>query len=153
MISEPQNERRRASERRAGYAAALREAGLRFDPALLVEARLSLAAAAGAIRQLCAISEPPDAVFCSDDLLALGVLFESLRQGWQVPRQLAIAGFGDLEIAAEAIVPLTSLRVERVAIGRRAGAMLLAALRGDTSGVEREDVGFDVIARTSTVGA
>ena len=151
MISEPQDERSRASERRAGYVAALREAGLKADPALLVEARLGLAAAADAIRQLLDISEPPDAVFCSDDVLALGVLFECLRQGWQVPRQLAIAGFGDLEIAAEAIIPLTSLRVERVAMGRRAGAMLLAALRGDTPGTEREDVGFAVIARASTL--
>lgn len=150
MISEEHDERNRAHQRQAGYRAALHEAGLDADPALLVEAPLSLAGAASAARRLFAVARLPDAVFCSDDVLALGVLFECMRQGWQVPRQLAIAGFGDLDIAAEAITPLTSLRVERVEMGRRAGAMLLAALRGDALAERHHDMGFAVIARAST---
>ncbi len=150
MISEQQDARGRARARRSGYVRALREADLAFDPALLITSALRHADAALALRRLLQRSPPPDAVFCSDDLLALGALFECQRQGWRVPDRVAIAGFGDLEFAAQACPAITTVRVDRVGMGRRAGMMLLSALQGARPTPRSVDVGFTVVARAST---
>src|SRR5690606_36313493 len=50
----------------------------------------------------------PSAVFCANDLLALGLLRSALRAGLRVPEELAIVGYDDIDIAAAAAIPLTS---------------------------------------------
>lgn len=150
MMSEFQEESGRAMARRQGYADALAEAGLAIDPRLLVEARTDLGEGARALVRLRAIDPPPDAVFCSDDLLALGALFECHRRGWGVPADIAIAGFGDLEFAAQACPAITTVHVDRAAMGRQTGEMLLASLLGVRSAAHSVDIGFTLIRRDST---
>jgi LacI family transcriptional regulator len=70
-------------------------------------------------------AERPTAVFCANDLLALGVLNECLRRGIGVPRELAIVGYDDITYAGTAAVPLTSVRQPREALGRAAVELLL----------------------------
>lgn len=67
----------------------------------------------------------PTAVFCANDLLALGVLNECLRRGVRVPQELAIVGYDDITYAGTAAVPLTSVRQPREALGRAAVELLL----------------------------
>jgi LacI family gluconate utilization system Gnt-I transcriptional repressor len=150
MISELQEESGRAMARRRGYADALAKAGLSFDPALLVEVRTELAEGARAIRRLRETSPAPDAVFCSDDLLALGALFECQHQRWRVPEDIAIAGFGDLEYAEQACPSITTVKVDRTGMGRLAGEMLLSALRGNPPAIRSVDIEFTLIPRDST---
>lgn len=97
------------------------------------------------------------AVFCNNDLLATGVLFEAHRRGWAVPQRLAILGFGDLPIAQAASPRLSTVRVRRAEIGTLAGQLLLARLNGQgaaaaetTGAAARVDIGFEVVAREST---
>lgn len=150
MISERPEVNARTLARRRGYTEALSAAGLIADAALLIESATDLAAAAGALRLLRERDPAPDAVFCSDDLLALGALFECQRQGWRVPEDIAIAGFGDLEYAAEACPSLTTIRVDRIGMGRKAGEMLLLALRGTRPSTHALDIGFTLAMRGST---
>src|SRR5207245_2197835 len=67
----------------------------------------------------------PTAVVCANDLLALGMLQELVRQGCDVPGDVALVGYDDIEFAAAAAVPLTSVRKPRAELGRLAAAMVL----------------------------
>ncbi len=68
----------------------------------------------------------PSAVFCANDLLAIGLLQEMTRQGIVVPDDMAIVGYDDIDFAAAAAVPLTSVSQPRAELGRRACGLLLA---------------------------
>ncbi|WP_380173612.1 LacI family DNA-binding transcriptional regulator [Kineococcus sp. DHX-1] len=72
----------------------------------------------------------PTAVFCANDLLALGVLNECVRRGVRVPDELAVVGYDDIGFAATATVPLTSVRQPRELLGRTAVELLLAQVEG-----------------------
>lgn len=68
----------------------------------------------------------PTAVFCANDLLALGALQQLTQQGVRVPDDMALVGYDDIEFAAAAAVPLTSVMQPRLLIGRTAAGLLLA---------------------------
>jgi LacI family transcriptional regulator len=90
-------------------------------PALTVAAGR---AAAGRLADL-APGDRPTAVFCANDLLALGVLQEMTLRGIRVPQDVAIVGYDDIEFAAAAAVPLSSVRQPREHLGRTATQMLI----------------------------
>ena len=71
-----------------------------------------------------------DAVFCVNDDLALGVLFECQRRQMSVPGKMAIVGFNDLEFMASAVPSLTSVRTNRYEMGRHAVTMVIDAIEG-----------------------
>ncbi len=92
-----------------------------------------------------------DATFCNNDDLALGALFEAQRCLIDVPSQLGICGFNDLEMMAAAEPPITSVRTFRKEMGRQALLTVLEALDEDNPISNREiDLGFEVMARRST---
>jgi len=64
-------------------------------------------------------------VACANDLLALGVLQELTLRGLRVPQDIAVTGYDDIEAAAAAVVPLTSVRRPREQLGRAAAQLLL----------------------------
>jgi LacI family transcriptional regulator len=123
---------RQVAERRLGAANALAAAGL--DPAALLDIEtpaltVSDGRAAGARIVDIAEADRPTAVFCANDLLALGVLQAVTGRGARVPRDLAIVGYDDIEFAAAAAVPLSSVRQPRESIGRTATELLLDEAR------------------------
>jgi LacI family transcriptional regulator len=69
--------------------------------------------------------ERPTAVFCANDLLALGLLQELTRHAVQLPDEIAIVGYDDIGFAAAATVPLSSVRQPREQLGRAAVELLL----------------------------
>lgn len=91
----------------------------------------------------------PRAIFCSSDTLANGVLIEAQARGMSVPGDLAIVGFADLDFAAHTFPPLSTVRIDRPAIGRLAAEALLGRIEGRP--VERiVDIGFHVMERGTT---
>ena len=64
-------------------------------------------------------------MFCANDLLALGVLQEMTQRGVRVPQDVAIVGYDDIDFAAAAAVPLSSVRQPREQLGRTAAELLL----------------------------
>ncbi|MFC9767064.1 LacI family DNA-binding transcriptional regulator [Rhodococcus jostii] len=88
---------------------------------------LSIEAGAQAAREILAMAgdERPTAAFCANDLLALGVLQEFIQHGKRVPEDLAIVGYDDIDYAAGAAVPLTSVAQPRNELGRAAAELLL----------------------------
>jgi LacI family gluconate utilization system Gnt-I transcriptional repressor len=92
-----------------------------------------------------------DAVFCVNDDLALGVLFECQRRQIGVPRDLAIVGFNDLEFTASAVPALTSVRTNRYEMGRHAVTMVIDAIEGRRPQEPVIDLGFQLMVRESSM--
>jgi LacI family transcriptional regulator len=116
------------AQRLRGARNALAAAGLPRNRLTVLETpRLDVASGRAAGEQLAGIppSERPTAVFCANDLLALGLLQDSVRRRLSVPDNLAIVGYDDIDFAAAAAVPLTSVRQPRAQLGRAAMELLL----------------------------
>jgi LacI family transcriptional regulator len=116
-----------ARERQAGAFDAVRLAGHDPDTLSVIEVpALTVANGLRAGEQLLARRTRPTAVFCANDLLALGLLQVLVRAGMRVPSDMAIVGYDDIDFAAAAAVPLTSVRQPRQLIGRTAAELVIA---------------------------
>jgi LacI family transcriptional regulator len=116
------------SQRLAGARAAIKAAGLPRDALTVIETpRMDFAYGRTTGAQLAAIAGPdrPTAAFCANDLLALGLLQDSVRRRLRVPDELAIVGYDDIDFAAAAAVALTSVRQPRAELGQAAMELLL----------------------------
>ena len=140
-------------DRLRGACSAWAEAGLDQDLLTVVDTDgLTVAEGSEAGRRIAELSSRsrPTAVFCANDLVALGLLQRCLGQGLRVPEDLAVVGYDDIDFAAAAAVPLTSVRQPRHELGRRAAELLLH----ETShpGHEHEQVLFtpELVVRAST---
>jgi LacI family transcriptional regulator len=96
--------------------------------------------AAGAQIAEMAARHRPTAAFCANDLVALGVLQEMTRRQLQVPEDLAIVGYDDIDFAAAAAVPLSSVRQPRHELGRAAAELLIEETSGDRRHTHRQPV-------------
>ncbi len=90
-----------------------------------------------------------DCVFCSSDLLALGVLTEAHARGIAVPGRLGIVGFGDLAFAAELHPPLTTVRIDGARIGQQAARFIVERARGEPAEQRIVDIGYSIVSRGS----
>jgi LacI family transcriptional regulator len=128
-------------QRLDGARDALVAAGRDPDGLRVVEvAAMNVASGRNAGERVLAGRRRPDALFCANDLLALGVLQVMVRAGVRVPGELAIVGYDDIDFAAAAAVPLTSVRQPSRSLGRRAAELVL----GETNS-PREHVHHHVV--------
>ncbi|MFI6088086.1 LacI family DNA-binding transcriptional regulator [Streptomyces sp. NPDC051218] len=119
-------------DRRQGALQALAEAGLPASALReLPTERLDVAAGRDAGARVLGLAERPTAVFCANDLLALGVLQAMYAAGVSVPEDIAIVGYDDIEFAAAAVVPLTSVRQPAIKMGAMAAELLLEETEAD----------------------
>jgi LacI family transcriptional regulator len=120
-------------DRHAGIAGAVRDAGGHAELSVVPTPNLTVASGRAAATRIASLSadERPTAVFCANDLLALGVLQEMTQRGIRVPQDVAIVGYDDIEFAAAAAVPLSSVRQPREQLGRTAAALLLEEIEDD----------------------
>ncbi|MEV1026697.1 LacI family DNA-binding transcriptional regulator [Streptomyces sp. NPDC050264] len=117
---------KQVQDRREGALKALAEAGLPGETLReLPTERLDVAAGRDAGARLLGLAQRPTAVFCANDLLALGVLQSLYAAGVKVPDDMSIVGYDDIEFAAAATVPLTSVRQPALTLGAIAAELLL----------------------------
>lgn len=126
-----------SARRRAGYEAALRDAGHAPDPALIRTAPHGRDASRALARELLASRTPPTAIFAASDDQALGVLEAADAAGIAVPERLSVVGFDDIEVARYA--GLTTVAQPLEPSGARGMDMLLEALAGGSPRSERLD--------------
>ncbi|MFE7426815.1 LacI family DNA-binding transcriptional regulator [Streptomyces sp. NPDC057545] len=113
-------------DRREGALSALADAGLPSEALVEIPCdRLDVTAGRDAGARLLGLAPRPTAVFCANDLLALGVLQALYAAGVRVPQDVALVGYDDIEFAAAAAVPLTSVRRPAAVMGRMAAELLL----------------------------
>jgi LacI family transcriptional regulator len=130
------------ADRREGARAAVRAEGLPPDDVLVEVTNPMLNADGGeaALDQLIAGAHPPTAIFCVNDITALGVLRGLRRRGLSVPEDVALVGYDDVEFAGVLATPLTSVRQPKYQLGRAAADLLLAeaGLEARTTGAGPE---------------
>jgi LacI family gluconate utilization system Gnt-I transcriptional repressor len=141
----------RVQRRLEGYRDAMKAASL-FDPALILTTPVPTSVTMGGMLFADLLARMPDidAVFCVNDDIALGVLFECQRRQIQVPEDMAIVGFNDLEFMASAVPSLTSVRTNRYEMGRNAITMVMEAIEGDRPATPVVDLGFELMIRGSS---
>lgn len=149
MIAGPLARNDRVAARIDGVRAALAANGLSLPDAAIQEAAYTISAGRTALNRLRAAAPELTALICGNDMLALGALFECQSQGLNVPRDLSITGFADLEISAEVFPPLTTVRVPAAEIGARAADYLLQVLAGGTP-ARATRLDAEIVVRGST---
>ncbi len=139
----------RATRRAGALQAEAQAMGLAEVRAVTVPAPTTLRRGRTALAELLAADPAIDAVSCSSDLLALGVMTEARVQGIAVPRQLAVVGFGDQEFAADLDPSLTTVHINGAAIGRQAALFIIDRAEGRTLAERVVDIGFSIVERAS----
>jgi LacI family transcriptional regulator len=145
---------RQVADRHEGALRALHRAGRDASDLRVLELdALNVSAGQRAGAELAALpaGSRPTAVFCANDLMALGLLQEMTRNGIRVPDDIAIVGYDDIEFAAAAAVPLTSVRQPRQQLGHSAAQLLLEETDAD-DGHHHHQVIFEpeLVVRRST---
>src|SRR4051812_9297665 len=134
-------------DREAGARRVARERGVRLD--VVETTNLSAAEGVRAGRTLADAEERPDAVFAANDVVALGLLQGLIQSGIRVPEDVALVGYDDIDFAASASVPITSIGQPRDRIGSEAVELLLAEADGSA---EPRQIVFDpeLVVRASS---
>jgi DNA-binding LacI/PurR family transcriptional regulator len=144
-----------AALRVQGYRRALEEAGIAYDPALVAEAGLwHRATGAEAMARLLDDGVEMDAVFGLNDALALGALHELHRRRIDVPGDIAVMGFDDIEETAYSAPTLSTVHPGREEIARTAVDLLLARIEDpdDERPFQQVIADFSIVPRESTLG-
>ncbi|MGZ0803712.1 DNA-binding transcriptional regulator CytR [Kluyvera ascorbata] len=133
-----------------GYVQALRRCGITVDPHYIARGNFTYEAGANALEQLLVLPQPPTAIFCHSDIMALGALSYAKRQGLKVPDDLSIIGFDNISLAEFCDPPLTTVSQPRFDIGREAMLLLLNQLSGQFVDSGSRLLDCELIIRGST---
>ena len=139
----------RAVRRTEAFRSAARSLGLAEVRVVTVAAPTTLRSGREALARLLHEGGDIDAVFCSSDLLALGVLTEARVRSLGVPQLLAVIGFGDLQFAADLDPALSTVHIKGDAIGRQAAQFIVDRVEGREVPQRVIDIGFSIVERES----
>jgi DNA-binding LacI/PurR family transcriptional regulator len=137
-----------SEDRRRGFRAALAQAGVEPDSSLDRLGPHGRDEAGALATSLLSLPEPPTAIFAASDLQAIGVLKAAERLGVQVPSELAVIGFDDVDLAE--VVGLTTIRQPLREGGALAADLLLRAIKGGKHAPVEEQQPLTVVARRTT---
>ncbi|WP_338722338.1 LacI family DNA-binding transcriptional regulator [Devosia sp. XK-2] len=141
-----------ARDRLKGYRQALASADIGFDPALVRPGNWEPSAGYLMTKELMALPNPPDAIFCANDMMAVGC-YDALKElGKSIPHDVAVIGFDDRDIAQSMHPPLSTLVLPHYEMGRTAVELLLDAVGGQKASPSRTKVECELIIRHSTAG-
>ncbi|MBY6069469.1 LacI family DNA-binding transcriptional regulator [Leisingera aquaemixtae] len=134
MISGMTQGNDRAQGRVQGVRQAMAECGLDPSALTLIETAYEIDKGAEAFGRLMALTPRPTAVMCGNDVLAAGALREARKLGVQVPEQVSVTGFDDIELAEIVSPALTTVHVPHREMGRKAACELTAMVEGKSEG-------------------
>ncbi len=139
----------RALRRAAAFLATARSLRLPKPVVYRVAAPAMSDGGRSGLRALLAQDPDIDGVFCSSDLLALGLLTEALVLGFKVPDRLAVIGFGDVYFARDLHPALTTVRIDGTRMGKEAARCIVDRVEGRAVPERVIDIGFTIIERAS----
>lgn len=149
ILSQHVQDNDRVAARYYGFAEALRDRGIVLDERRIAYRPWSIEAGFDFVSEMVRSDDMPTAILCTNDYHALGALSACREMGIDVPGQLSVVGFDDLEIAAFVTPPLTTVRVPAREIGAAAGEVIADVL---ANGAAPRSIEFDgtLIVRRST---
>ena len=136
-------------QRSKGYRAALEEAGMGYNPAWVRPCSYQVESGQATTRELLTDYPEITALFCYNDLVAVGALQACAELGRRVPEDLAVVGFDDIPMAALVTPSLTTCRVPRQALGEQAMQLLLDRISGCTEECEEVVLQTELVIRAS----
>ncbi|GES00353.1 transcriptional regulator [Acrocarpospora corrugata] len=139
-----------ARARLDGFRAAMDSAGAPVDPSLIRDGAFAFEDGLALGRELLALPDRPTAVFAGNDLQALGVYEAAREAGLNVPRDLSVVGFDDLEFTRWCGPPLTTVRQPLADMGATAAEIAIALAAGEQPAQSRVELATTLIVRAST---
>ncbi len=137
-----------SATRMAGYRAALADAGIPFNPIYQKQGEHARSSAAQLAHELFTLSEPPTAIFAISDTQAIGALSAAREAGINVPDELSIIGYDDIELAQ--YINLTTIRQPLYQSGYRAAKILLERIATPASTPTKILLSTELIPRGTT---
>jgi LacI family repressor for deo operon, udp, cdd, tsx, nupC, and nupG len=139
-----------SSDRQQGYVQALREAGLRLNPALIAGGDFSFEAGARAVETLLASRQKFTALFCSNDEMAIAAMVTLNTHGLRVPEDVSVVGFDDIRFARYCNPPLTTVAQPKNQLGGEAMTLLIEILNGGDIAPRKRILPTELVIRKST---
>ena len=139
-----------SAERIIGYRKALEEAGLPFEENLVIRGDYHAQSGMDITNSLLKMNPRPTAIFALNDLMALGALRAAAEAGYSVPKDLAVVGYDDLEIARFTNPPLTTIAQPKKEIGAQAINLLVDRMARKSRPPSRLVLAPELIVRRST---
>ncbi|MHC1784586.1 MAG: LacI family DNA-binding transcriptional regulator [Anaerolineaceae bacterium] len=136
--------------RRAGYEQALKDNNLPVDKTLIGNTQYAMQEGYDVFNKMRALKKPPTAFLTYSDLLALGAARAAADQGLEIPRDVSIVGFDDIEIAAFTVPRLTTIRQEKALMGRLAFERIQARIADPSLPTERHILPARLVVRESS---
>jgi LacI family gluconate utilization system Gnt-I transcriptional repressor len=140
----------RAPARDLGLVKALKEAGHPRPPAIGLQMPLRYGDGIAGLERLLSAHPETDAVFFSADSLALNAMLEVRRRGVEVPKRMAVCGFGDYDLSDTVQPRLTTVQIPAARMGELAAQLILERIAGRKLPDRVVDVGFRLLIRDST---
>ena len=139
-----------SSERVMGYHQALEERGLSIDESLIVQGDFHFKSGYDRTQQLLDLKKPPTALFCGNDLMAIGAMRAAVERGLNIPDDIAFVGFDDIPIAQFMNPPLTSVTQPLKKLGRLSSQLLIDRIQQDDVEVTQHMLEVDLVVRQSS---
>lgn len=137
-------------ERKQAFHRALESRGIGCDPAWCGDADFSRSKACREMRRILRMPHPPTALFCANDLMALGACCAARDEGLRVPNDLSIVGYDDIEAGSLHQPALTTIRPPLREIGAQATALLMDSIRTNRTEPRQIVLPARLIVRKST---
>ena len=138
-----------SANRRAGFYEAMASHGLAVDPSLVIHCETSPKGGELALEGLLAHSSPPTAVVAFTDLVAIGILSGMHRRGMQPGSDLAVVSCDDIEEADRGYVQLTTMRIRKGEIGRKAAELLVRRINEPDAPIRHIHLEAELVVRNS----
>ena len=139
----------RALQRKLAFEKTLHQANIEPDPDLMFERAFEFIEGQAAMRRMLQLNRPPTAVFCANDVQAIGALSECRDGGLVIPDDISIVGFDDMPIAQYITPKLTTVRVPAHEMGDSAAKRLILAIETDAP-VQPLELSTDLVIRETT---
>lgn len=133
-----------------GHQRALRAAGISLRKSYVIDGDFSAESGLAAAEGLLALAQPPTAIFCSNDEMAIGAIRMLHSRGVSVPGQISVMGFDDIPLARYMQPPLSTILQPKLEMGREAMKILCDLLEGRAPVKLAHTMPFHLIVRDST---
>jgi LacI family transcriptional regulator len=138
-------------DRLSGYREAIEELGLPQHSDYIQGGDFYEPSGYAGMERLLALDETPDGVFCASDMMAVGAIGAAKAAGLEVPKDLAVVGFDDAPFAALFSPTITTIRQDKVELGRAAGNQVMALIDEPTSTPPEMMLAVELVVRESSV--
>jgi LacI family transcriptional regulator len=139
------------ADRLKGYRQAMQATGLAYRDEYVAYGDFYVESGRRAMANLLSLDEPPTAVFAASDMMALGAIRAAGDAGLNVPADLSVVGFDDIQLADHMNPPLTTLRQDKAGLGVAAGTALMRLIDGEQDAVQSSTVlSVELVRRGST---